>query len=115
VETLALNTTVNVAIITGIVPSEGVEFDGGLFNALRLLEDWTDLTLTFNGSIVALYRSYHAVEPWRGDLSVYRVPNRQWSYDVKHLTPGYLPYTPVVSALIRAEWSRVAPEVVFAD
>jgi hypothetical protein len=115
VETLALNTTVNAAIMTGIVPSEGGDFDGGFFNALRLLEDWTNLTLTFNGSIVALYRSYHAVEPWRGDLSVYRVPNRQWSYDVKHLTPRYLPYTPVVSALIRAEWSRVAPEVVFAD
>jgi hypothetical protein len=115
VETEAQSTTVNAAILTGIVPSEGGAFDGGLFNALRLLENWTHRTLTFNGSIVALFRSQYAVEPWRGDLTVYQVPDRQWTYDAKLQDPNYLPWTPVVSALIRANWSRVAPEVVFAD
>jgi hypothetical protein len=71
--------------------------------------------LTFNGSVVALYRSQEALEPWRADVSVYYAPIRQWSFDPDFLDPGYLPWTPVVCALIRTDWSLIAPGDLFSD
>jgi hypothetical protein len=112
--TLAEATTVNSAILTGIVPSEGGSFDGGFFNTLRLLEDWRGVPLTFNGSIVALYRSQQAIEPWRDDGSIYYRPTRHWAFDLDFLTPGHLPWSPVVCTLIRTEWSLIPPDQVFS-
>jgi hypothetical protein len=113
--TTALPTTVNAAILTGIVPSEGGSFDGGFFNALRLMENWYGVQLRFNGPVVALYRSQQAIEPWRADVSIYYAPTRQWTFDRDFLNPDYLPWTPVVCTLIRTEWSLIAPNELFSD
>lgn len=113
--TPALATTVNASVLTGIVPSDAGNFDGGLFNALRLLENWQGVLLAFNGSIVALYRSEQALEPWRADVSVYYAPTRQWAFDPAFLAPDYLPWTPVVCTLVRTEWSLIPPARLFAN
>jgi hypothetical protein len=113
--TPALPTTVNASVLTGIVPSEAGNFDGGLFNALRLLENWQGVLLTYNGSIAALYRSEQALEPWRADVTVYYAPTRQWAFDPAFLAPDYLPWTPVVCTLVRTEWSIISPNQVFAE
>jgi hypothetical protein len=106
---LAQDTTVNAAILTGIVPSEAGEFDGGMFNALRLLEDWTERVFTFGGSVVVLYPSVQADEPWTTDSNIYRPPVRRWTFDPAYLQPDYLPWTPVVCTLVRADWGIIAP------
>jgi hypothetical protein len=113
--TIADPTIVRAAILTGIIPSEAGSFDGGFFNGLRLLEDWRGRTLTFNGSVVALYRSEQALEPWRADVSIYFAPIRQWSFDPDFLDPNYLPWTPVVCTLVRLDWSLIDPGPLFAD
>jgi hypothetical protein len=113
--TPAGDTTVNGAILTGIVPSEGEVFDGGFFNALRMLEDWRTRTLTFHGSVVALYRSRQAIEPWRADVQVYYAPVRQWSFDPQYLQPGHLPWTPVVCTLLRLDWGMLPPSSLFGE
>ena len=56
----ASNTTINAAVLAGIVPSNSSYFSGGVENFFRLLETWSSDTLTFNGSIVALFPSQTA-------------------------------------------------------
>ena len=59
----ASDTTVNAAILTGIVPSTGSTsstFSGGVHNLPRLLEDWNSpstKTLTLNTAIMNLFNS----------------------------------------------------------
>ena len=51
----ATATTVNAATFEGIVPSTGNNYSGGVENFLRLLQNWSGKTLTYNGSIVVMF------------------------------------------------------------
>ena len=54
-------TTVNAATLEGIVQSTNVGstyYSGGVENFLRLEENWSGLTLTYNGSIVVMFPSH---------------------------------------------------------
>ena len=84
-------TTINAAILDGIVPSDGLNYSGGYENALRLLENWSGVTLTYNGSIVVLFQSQYATNPWPGVGPVYSVPTRRWDFDVNFLNINKLP------------------------
>jgi hypothetical protein len=106
---VAVNTTVNAAILTGVVPTGGGYYSGGVENLIRLLEDWTGKTLTYNGSLVAMFESVIAVGPW-GQPDTYLPPDRPWSHDINfddftRLPPG----TPHVQVACRAAWETVAP------
>jgi hypothetical protein len=101
----AANTTINAAIVAGIVPSNGTDYSGGLENFIRLLEGWGGFTLTFNGSIVALYNSQFATGPWQGGNGTYTPPIRRYGFDqnfknLVKLPPG----TPYLRTLFRGEW-----------
>jgi hypothetical protein len=103
----ATSTTVNSAVIAGIVPSDGSYYSGGLENFFRLLEDWSSQTLTFNGSIVVLFPSQIATAQWGlvSNNQVYGAPVRAYGFDVNFkdytkLPPG----TPEVRTLIRSQW-----------
>jgi hypothetical protein len=112
---VAENATLNAAVVTGIVPSDGSAgvFDGGFFNAIRMLENWTGRTLTFRGAIATPFGSRHAAELWRGDY--YQPPTtRAFSYETDFLNPLRLPRgTPMLHALIRGECVTLAPNVLF--
>jgi hypothetical protein len=106
---LATNTTVNTALIAGIVPSGGGYYSGGLENLPRLLEDWTGKTLTINGSWVCLYFSTIATSPWGASPDVYKPPVRNWWFDPRFGSPaGLPPNTPEVRTIIRRGWQTVA-------
>ena len=77
----AADTTVNAAMLSGIVPSDGSYYSGGVENFLRLLEDWSSRTLTFNGSRVALFPSQIANSPWGNSPDIYNPPVRAYSFD----------------------------------
>jgi hypothetical protein len=80
----ANNTTVNAAILTGIVYStDGTSnhFSGGVMNVPRLLEDWTGVTLTLNTSIVNLFPSARATNWFRNPGLYYYAPTRAFSFD----------------------------------
>lgn len=107
---IAGNTTVNAAIITGIVPTGGGDYSGGAENALRLLENWNGKTLTFKGSIAVLYYSKVADAPW-GGAEVYAPPNRSWSYDVAMKNAAKIPPgMPAVRTVFRSDWTVVKPK-----
>jgi hypothetical protein len=70
----ATNTTINAALVAGIVPSSGGNYSGGGENFVRLLEDWKNNTLCIYGSMVQLYTSKQATSPWTGAGNNYKAP-----------------------------------------
>jgi hypothetical protein len=104
----ASNTTVNVAVIAGIVPSSPVggdgTYSGGAENFPRFLEVWgSDNTLTYYGSMIQLWNSKQAVGKW-GSANVYDPPKRQWYFDTNFKTnppPGSL----MLYSYVKGKWS----------
>jgi hypothetical protein len=88
----------------GNVPSDGFNYSGGVENFVRLLEDWKDHTLAYNGSIVVMFPSQYATSPWQ--TNYYTVPTRAWGFDLNFTNQnGLPPLTPSAKALFRASWS----------
>jgi hypothetical protein len=105
------DTTVNAALALGPSAESTVgQGNGQLENAIRFLEDWSGKTFTYRGSIIGLWHSQQATEPWRccgnGGGNYYNAPNRDWGYDTLFDTvqpPG----TPKgVLGLSRVAWSE---------
>ena len=98
---VACNTTVNTALLEGIVPSitvasgpyAGKHYSGGLENFLRLQETWGNgaYILTYNGSIVALFPSLYATNYSIGPGTYYDKPVRNWGFDANFVNPLRLP------------------------
>ncbi len=105
----ATATTINAAIIAGIVPSDGSYYSGGVENFHRLLEDWSGINFTFNGSIVAVYPSRQASSQWGNNNHIFKPPaERNFSRDPNFLNPAKLPPgTPEVRTIIRSKWITI--------
>jgi hypothetical protein len=103
----ATPTTVNSAIVAGIVPtgsggSGANSYSGGAENFPRFLEDWTNQTFTYYGSMVELYKSQQAIGYW-GNSNVYDPPNRNWHFDTLFYTsppPGSLQ----IMTYVKSRW-----------
>lgn len=88
----ASDTEVSAAIMTGMVPSGetgSASYSGGVENFPRFLETWSGDTLTYRGSMVALFESEVATERW-GKSDVYSPPKRNWGFHEK-FAEGFLP------------------------
>ena len=107
----ASSTTVNAAVFTGIVTTSGANYSGGVENLFRLLEDWSDDTLTYNGSMVVMFASETAHRDLEANGSannVYNAPTRNWSFDVQFLNSTKLPPgTAYVRCISRGTWASV--------
>jgi len=79
----ASNTTVNTAILSGIIPSgtSTGSYSGGAENFPRFLENWDNKSLTYYGSMVELYKSQQAIGIWKYGSPIYNAPVRQWYFD----------------------------------
>ena len=120
------STTVNAAMLTGIVPTNPSiiqNYSGGAENFLRLLESWGG-TLTYNGSMVAMFSSQYATNIWQQSGNYYNVPTRHWSFDFNFakgtsflppLTPSVL-YTnpPAIATQPQSQTNVVGGTVVFS-
>ena len=112
---IATNTTINAAILEGLVPSNGTNYSGGVQNVIHLLERWNWCSLTYNGSIVVLFQSQYATNfnarDYTGNPNVYNnyygpPAIRAWAFDQNFLDPSKLPpMTPCVRAFARTLWS----------
>jgi hypothetical protein len=99
------NTTINAATMEGIVPSDGTYYSGGVENFMRLLEQWSGHTLTYNGSIVVMFPSQYATTPWQKNGNYYSVPTRQWGFDNNFKDSSKLPpLTPQLKATVRGTY-----------
>jgi hypothetical protein len=102
----ATNTTINTAIISGIVPTnvygDGA-YSGGAENFPRFLEDWSGgVKLTYYGSMVELYKSRQSRSKW-GSANVYDPPTRQWYFDTNFkVNPP--PGTLMIVSYVKGRW-----------
>ena len=114
---VATSTTLNAAILTGVVYTGGSTgdspFSGGVVNLPRLLEDWGNggaVTLTLNTSIVNLYNSVVATGPWQTPGVYYYAPTRSFNFNSNFLTQsGLPPGTPMVNYIYRQAWTVPPP------
>ncbi|HSH15594.1 MAG TPA: hypothetical protein VLD18_06155 [Verrucomicrobiae bacterium] len=107
---VAVNTTVNAALLSGIVPtldsSRAKKYSGGVENYTRLLEHWGGKTFTYNGSMVVLFNSQYATNGWQYGGRIYEAPTRKWAFDLNFMDETKLPPgTPRLSAMIRGSWA----------
>ncbi len=109
----ATDTTINAAIIAGMVASGGANgsapFSGGVMNLPRLLEDWGNGAdkLTINGSLISLFTSARATAPWRTPGNYYYAPTRNFNFDPNLLrATSQPPATPELRVLLRSAWSN---------
>lgn len=77
---VASNTTVNAALVAGIVPSSGGNYSGGVENFVRFLENWTGKNFTYYGSMVELFPSQIATGTF-GKANVFNAPTQNWYYE----------------------------------
>jgi hypothetical protein len=107
----ATNTTVNAAIMAGIVRTGtvGNNYSGGVENFPRFLEDWGSSSwpaksFTYYGSMVELYPSAQGTGIWQSNGgTVYNPPVRSWYFDTNFLAtppPGSL----ITTNYIKQKW-----------
>jgi hypothetical protein len=106
----AASTTVNAALLTGVVETTPGHYSGGMENFPRFLENWGSANVfTYNGSMVKMFPSLYATGVW-GQANVYSPPARNWAYDVNFDDPTKLPpRTPSLLKVIRGQWATVPP------
>ncbi len=110
------DTTVNAAILTGLVVTTAASDSGGVENFPRFLEDWNSKTLTYNGSMVCMFYSSIATGLWLGigpaptGPDIYNPPIRKWAFDQNYnLSDKLPPATPCLAVLSRSSWRTPAP------
>lgn len=114
----ANDTTVNAAILTGVVPSTGSsssKFSGGVHNLPRLLEDWNSptKTLTLNTAIMNLFNSKIAIRQFVNPGTYYDPPTRKFSYDLNFQDPAKQPPgIPCALVLVRLNWAVPPPNTI---
>ena len=102
----ASHTTYNMAILAGFMPSGyqppvGAQYgySGGAINYPRFLEDWSDQSCTYFGSMVELFQSKTFTGEWDTGV-IYRPPDRRFNFDTNFTT------TPPPGSLNASSWSR---------
>jgi len=109
----AANDTVNAAFLTGNVPSDGNYYSGGVENFPRFLENWSGYTFTYNGSMVCMFNSQVATDPWPGTGTVYNPPTRNWAFDLNFNNAlKQPPLTPHVISVNRGSWTFLKTNTV---
>jgi Tfp pilus assembly protein PilX len=92
----ATPTTVNTAIVAGLVPSNTNNsnlYDGGPHNFPRFLENWSGQDFTYLGSMIQPFHSLQFNAPYGVSSNVYSPPGRKWGFDSLFTTqppPGTL-------------------------
>lgn len=112
---VAAHTTVNAALLTGVVETTRGQYSGGMENFPRFLETWGSAnTFTYNGSMVKMFPSLYATNVW-GKANVYAPPKRNWAFDLNFNDAKKLPpLTPSLVKVFRGQWATVPPNTTVA-
>lgn len=102
------DSVVAAAILTGITPTNkngSARMSGGAHNLVRFLENWSSSSRSvyIRGSLVALFESRVAREPWKIDY--YSAPVRNWGFSDLFQNGRYPPGTPRVISYRRTDYS----------
>jgi hypothetical protein len=103
----ATTTTINTALLAGNVPTTTGVYSGGFENFTRLLENWSGVTLYYNGSMVLMFESQIADGTW-GKSDVYNPATRTWTFDNNFLNTANLPpASPQISSFAKGKWRQL--------
>ena len=103
------NTEISAAMLAGQVPpnkNNSSQNSGGAHNFPRLLEYWNGV-LAIRGSMVALFESRVANEPW--GIRYYSAPDRFWGFNELLAQGRYPPKTPRVRTYRRVDFTDLNP------
>jgi hypothetical protein len=101
---------VSAALLMGISPTNPTlgtkgESSGGAHNFPRFLENWGGRSVFIRGSLVALFESRVATEPWSTDY--YSPPTRRWGFNDLFSEGRYPPGTPRVMSYRRVNFAHL--------
>ena len=107
----AASTTVNAAILTGVVETTQGHYSGGMENFPRFLEQWGSANVfTYNGSMIKMFPSLYATNAWQNNTNIYAPPARNWAFDFNFRDPTKIPpLTPSVLKVVRHQWAALPP------
>ncbi len=101
----ASQTTVNACFLTGNTNTTGSQYNGGLENLPRFLENWDGKKFIWRGSMVNLWNSLQATGNWNGNY--YNPPIRDWAYDTALDSPANIPPgSPRARVFQRVGWKQ---------
>ena len=105
------STTVNAAILTGVVETTQGHYSGGMENFPRFLEQWGSANVfTYNGSMIKMFPSLYATNAWQNNTNIYAPPARNWAFDFNFRDPTKIPpLTPSVLKVVRHQWAALPP------
>lgn len=114
----ASNTTYNMAMLGGVMPSMYTPgtgdphygqaqygYSGGANNYPRFLESWSGRSCTYFGSMVELFQSKSFTGKW-DTANIYVPPNRRWNFDTNFTNtppPGSL----YALTIVRGSWQKL--------
>ena len=102
---IATPTVCNVSILTGNTNTTSTDYNGGLENLPRFLENWENVRFTWSGSMINLWNSQQANGNWND--TYYTPPIRDWLYDSDLDDPAKLPPgTPMLRVFQRTGWKQ---------
>lgn len=100
-------TEISACLLTGIVPTDSHQTSGGVHNYPRLLESWSGTGLYIRGSMVAMFSSEVATEPW--SLRIYSGAGRYWGLHQNLRDANHdVPLEPVVLNAQRLHYREIS-------
>jgi hypothetical protein len=78
---IASDTEVRVALMGGSIETTVGNYNGGIENFPRFMEDWSFQTSTYVGSLICLWDSEWATGQWHIGGDYYMSPIRDWRFD----------------------------------
>lgn len=97
------DTEIAAAFLTGNVPTTSSAFSGGAHNLPRFLENWGSTIVAIRGSLVSMFSSRIASQPW--SLNYYGAPDRKWGFDSIFKNGNFPPYSPKVMSYRRVDFT----------
>lgn len=114
----ASSTTFNMVMITGNtktkpnVSKKDNNYNGGLENYPRMLENWSGDTLNIQGAFMQLFRSQYATGRWNYN-NYYTAPSRNFLYeekftDIRNFPPMFTDLFPSLNfGIVYSDWEQI--------
>lgn len=99
------HTEISAAFLTGIVTTAGTnnnQYSGGVENYPRFHENWSNRSLRYRGSIVAMFESEVATARWSN--AQYSPPRREWGFNQMFADGRYPAGTPIIRTYRRLDY-----------
>lgn len=105
----ATSTTINAALVSGIVPTGSAGYSGGAEGFIRLQEDWRTQNFVYYGSISQFFTSLQGNTPGSATGNWYKSPaTTRWFYDYQTFADAPPPGNMQIAAYLQQQrWYQV--------